>query len=240
MCVDDETLMAWVDGELNAIRGPEIEAAVAADPALARRAGRMRMVRELVADGFAPVLAAPAPSGLRGLTKTVATLTPRRRRRADAGWTALAASVALLVAAVAAMQILKQDSIGRFRDGVYVADARLSRALDRTPSGAAVTQDGLRLAPRYSFRDVNGRLCRVFTAGRGSGAVAGAACHEADLWRLIAIAPAGDAGDDGVFRQADGGEPEAVAAAVEAIWADAPLDAGEEAAAIRNHWRTTE
>ena len=65
MNYDDETLMAYVDGELDAARRAEIAAALARDPGLARRIESQRVLRARVSDAFAPVLEQPVPEALR-------------------------------------------------------------------------------------------------------------------------------------------------------------------------------
>ena len=74
---DDETLMAYADGELDAAQRAEIAAAIERDPALARRVEQHRALRAEVAGAFATVLEQPVPERLRAAAA-------RRRRRAAA------------------------------------------------------------------------------------------------------------------------------------------------------------
>src|SRR5690349_22971328 len=64
MNYDDETLMAYVDGEVDAKLRTDIDAAIANDPALARRVEHQRAVRAKVAGAFAKVLDQPLPDRL--------------------------------------------------------------------------------------------------------------------------------------------------------------------------------
>jgi hypothetical protein len=64
MNYDDETLMAYVDGEVDAKVRADIDAAIANDPALARRVEQQRAVRAKVAGAFAKVLEQPLPDRL--------------------------------------------------------------------------------------------------------------------------------------------------------------------------------
>ena len=62
MMLDDETLMAYADGESE--HAAEIEAALATRPMLAARVAEMRALRRDVFKAFAPVAAEPVPAYL--------------------------------------------------------------------------------------------------------------------------------------------------------------------------------
>ena len=64
MSYDDETLMAYVDGELDAARRAEIEAAAKADAPLAERIAAQRELRERVTGAFANVAKQQVPERL--------------------------------------------------------------------------------------------------------------------------------------------------------------------------------
>ncbi len=69
MNFSEETLMAYVDGELDAATREQVEQAVAADPEVARRvAAHQALNRELRA-GFDPVLEEPVPARLVSLVR---------------------------------------------------------------------------------------------------------------------------------------------------------------------------
>jgi len=61
---DDETLMAYADGELDAALTAEISAAMETDPVLAQRVERHRALRTQVAGAYATVLEQPVPERL--------------------------------------------------------------------------------------------------------------------------------------------------------------------------------
>jgi anti-sigma factor RsiW len=63
--VDDVMLMAYVDGEVDAATAREIEAAIAADPAVAARAQRLRNSAVMARAAFADALHEPVPERLR-------------------------------------------------------------------------------------------------------------------------------------------------------------------------------
>lgn len=109
--MDDTMLMAYVDGEVDAVTAREIEAAIAADPVVALRARAMRNSAVMARAAFADSLHEPVPDRLLQVFKNVETVAspaagatnviamkPRAAapRRAIIGL-AMAASVAALV-----------------------------------------------------------------------------------------------------------------------------------------------
>ncbi|MFM7347561.1 MAG: hypothetical protein ACKO1J_19585 [Tagaea sp.] len=97
--IDDETLMAWCDSELEPAAAARVADAVAKDPALAKRARLFRRTAELARGALAPILAEPVPARLReaikGPAKSAEIVAFRPRPRKTLGW-ALAACVALV------------------------------------------------------------------------------------------------------------------------------------------------
>lgn len=61
----DEQLSAWVDGELDAATGAEVQAWLARDPEAAQRVRQWAADRDALREHFAPVLHEPVPAPLR-------------------------------------------------------------------------------------------------------------------------------------------------------------------------------
>jgi anti-sigma factor RsiW len=96
--IDDETLMAWCDGELEPAAAARVAARVAREPKLAERARMFRRTAELARGALAPVIAEPVPARLIASIQAPAKsakIVPFRARapRKALGW-AIAASVA--------------------------------------------------------------------------------------------------------------------------------------------------
>jgi anti-sigma factor RsiW len=89
--VSEDDLHAYVDGALDAERRGEVEAYLAANPAVAERVRVMSAGRTALRDHFAPVLAEPVPSALN-LQRMMA----EHRRPAAARWRSAAVAVLLL------------------------------------------------------------------------------------------------------------------------------------------------
>lgn len=239
---DDEILMRRVDGELTPEARAAIDAAAAADPALARRLEQLRGLRTLAREAFP---AAPDPRDAE-LARMIMGGTARSRpgagRLADAVRAAFAPRHAPVWGAVAAASFVLGLSIGwlgqdRTVNGFTVAadgalaDTGLVRVLDRGLAADGADADGR--AVGLTFRDHTGRWCRTFRSG--DAGVAGLACRGGDAWRLEALAPFQPSG--GEVRTASADTPPTVLAAVDALIADESLDADAEARARDAGWR---
>lgn len=247
----DERILAYVDGELDPAGAALVEAAIAADPAVADAVARARRLRAQLRDAFDPVLdepvpahllalargagstaAAPAPGPAPGGGATVHPLPrPARRRWALPEWTAMAAA---LVLGIAVSQLAMAPPAGPLvsESGRLVADGVLAESL-QSQLGAD-TGDGLRIG--LSFRDRDGAFCRAFRVG-GERDLAGLACRAPDgRWQVpvvVSVAPV----DGGALRQASTALPEAVLAELDARIDGEPLDADQEREARDAGWR---
>src|SRR3546814_3269751 len=91
MKIDEETLMAFADGQLSGPQANAVAAAVAGDPVLAEKLAQHRQLRETMASAFAPVLDEPVPPSLAAAVSQGAQnaagdgvdLTEERKSRAD-------------------------------------------------------------------------------------------------------------------------------------------------------------
>ena len=184
MSFSDETLMAYVDGELDAATRAEIEAALASDAGLAQRIARQRQSRARLQAAFDPVLHEPLPPRLLESAQRFPgagradKVVPLRRAPAPRWswpqWGAMAASL-LLGALAAALLLAPTGGPIITRHGEMLAGGTLARALtaqlaSRQPPDAPV-QIGV------SFRARSGLYCRSFVL-RDKTALAGLACRD--------------------------------------------------------------
>jgi hypothetical protein len=238
---DDEQLMRRVDGELTPEAGAAIDAAAAADPALAARLEALRNLRTL-ARAAVPLAPDPRDRDLARLIAAAPARQPAAARLAKAVRAAFAPRHAPLWGGLAAASFVLGLSFGWLGGGApdagftvdargQIADAALVRVLDTrlTADGA----DARGRAVGLTFRDADDRWCRTFLSAEAG--VAGLACREADTWRLQALAPFQPA--PGELRTASADIPAPVLAAVDAALADDPLDAAAEARARDAGWR---
>ena len=236
--ISEAELQAYVDGELAPADVARVEAAIAADPALARQLERERALRARLRGAFDPVLDEPVPARFADLLHAtrddsrggagaeVVGITRRRRIAWRAPAYALAASLLVLAAS-----LWLRDANGPLRmqgDGL-VASGELARALD--DALASAPQARAPVAIGLSFRARDGHVCRSFTRA----ALAGLACRAGDAWSIVALSHA--AVDDGDIRQAGSTLPPEVQAAIDARMQGDAFDAAQERAARAAHWR---
>lgn len=248
MIISEEILMAFADGELDDAERARIEAALAADPALAARVDAHRALRTRVGDAYEDVLEEPAPDHLLKMIVNAspprtaelvdfATLRQNRGPGRWAGWAQWAAMAACFVLGflVAAPIQLGSSDIVRARGLNLIAHGRLAHALtERLASDEKNVQAPVRIGLSYLSR--NGDYCRTFTAV-GRGALSGVACRDDGRWRVVtAVFSKAQLGAE-LFRTAGSQQPQAVTDAVEADIVGAPLDAKSEAAARAAGWR---
>lgn len=238
----DESLMAFVDGELGASERADLERAMAGDAELQARVAQMQAQRRRVEAAFAPVLAEAVPDRLAGLlapapatpAAPVVDLAAAREvrataRRAMPGWAAwggMAASVVLGV--VIGLQFAGGNSDIGLRGDKLVAGGAVDRAL----SGQLASASAGPVAVQLTFVDRSGAYCRTFS----TGAIAGLACRENGQWTVQTVA-ATERAAEGTMRQAASSLPRAVLDAVDERIAGDALDAERERAARDQGWR---
>lgn len=244
MTFSDQTLSAYVDGELDAATRAVLEAAMATEPQLAERIARQRALRERVREAFAPVLTEPlpdrllasvrgAPAGTRA-GNVIALQARSRPRWSWPHWGAIAASLIVgvllgpLLLRPSAPQVSLETSSGRVLAGGVLARA-LSQQLASAQPGSAPVAIGV------SFRARSGGYCRTFVL-HGTQPLAGLACREGPAWAVMALAQSEAQGSGGGYSQAGSALPPAVSRTLDELIVGEPLDAAGEAAARAHGW----
>lgn len=248
MTPSEETLMAYVDGELDEQARVEVEAAMRANPDIAARVARQQALRTRVRLAFERVVEEPVPDRLvaaaRGASPPVraSNVIPLRRKESRKWswpeWGSMAASLA--VGAALSLLFVHHARVGPItsRNGQLFASGALAQALSdqlaSTQGDAATTPVQMGI----SFRDKSGNYCRTF-ALRATDSLAGLACRSGDGWQLDAVARAQASADGGAgrYRQAASSVPKSILQAVEDHIAGEPLDARAEAAAKAGGWK---
>jgi len=244
---DDETLAAYVDGELDPATRVLVETAIETDPDIAARLKAQQDLKALLTGYYGPVADEPLPGRLLEAIQAgapasaeVVDLAARRRPSAKASpakplprLPAWAGMAACLVVGLAIGRMALPTSIGLSGDArqALVASGPLARALnDQT---AADASGPIRIG--LSFRDHDGDYCRTFQPNGREG-LAGLACREAGAWRLQVASPVA-AKSAAAYRTAGSEAPPAVLSVVDALIEGAPLDREGEQRAIAGHWR---
>lgn len=234
--IDDEKLMAYADGELDAEMRAELEAAFAKDELLRERAEMFKRVRRQIADAYADVLDEPLPESLRlaagGAVEQpqahVIDLSARRQQKTWGAreWGAMAASLAGgLIIGFGAMNMQAPPFVAT-ADGI-----RAAGALDRALSTQLASESARAVRIGLSFRSHDGRYCRTFELNLR--ATAGIACRGDDGWDVALTATQPNQSE---VRMA--GVSPAILDTVEQLMDGDPLDAEAEAQARARGWRT--
>ena len=222
----EETLIAYVDGELEPAERARFEAEMAADPALARQVARHEALSARVNAAYAGVLDEAIPAQLltvaavandRGGKPGISRLSP---------WIGLAAS--LVIGVLAGRVVWPAEGPLVVKGGGLEARGRIAEALTtQLAAQPGVVKVGL------SVKAADGRYCRTFESAPDR--LAGLACREGGHWIARTVttwtptaAPA--------YRQAGSDTPPELLAAVDGL-AGQPLDAAAERAARDRGWR---
>lgn len=234
--VTDETLFAWLDGELDPQEAERIAAEVAADDKLAERAKQHRAMQSRLKGPFDRLLDAEVPEPLLAAVRkpepeiidfAAAQRSREARRWAPLPqWAAVAATLAVGIF-VGTMVPQRSDAPVEVQGGRVYAAAALNHALD-TQLASAPSGD-VRIG--LTFRDQSGAICRSFAQTAASGL----ACRGNGRWQVRGLfaAPEGQSSD---YRMAAGMDPN-LAALVDSTMAGEPLDANLEKAARERGWR---
>lgn len=229
--IDDEKFFAWLDGELEPADAAEVEAVVASDPRLRKRAEQHRALAATLSHAFDPIAKAPVPDRLRAALRPsadVVDFAAAKRRRSIPSLPQWAAIAATLVLGIFLGTMVPQRSgapVTVLGGKLYAASA-LDNALDTQLASAP--RGPVRIG--LTFRNHSGAICRSFSAPTGSGL----ACRNGNGWELKGLfsAPEGQASD---YRMA-GTDPN-LATLVDSTISGEPFDAAAEKAALEHGWR---
>jgi hypothetical protein len=239
MKIEEETLMAYVDGELDPASAARVEAALADDPELAAAVAHERALRQRLRSAFDPIIDEPIPERLIAAARGEKTPPqaapanlPLRRRGTWRYWGAMAAGILI---GVLFAQALPDSGSGPWRsgaDGVLVASGELARALDTQLASAPAASTAV---IGLSFKATSGEYCRTFTTSQPR-TWAGLACRGSQGWYVPALmetqAPA-----NGELRTASTALPPALLEQVDTRMKGEALDAEGERAARDAGWR---
>lgn len=229
--IEDEMLMAYADGELDAATAARVEAALEQDEALAERLGVFLNTRSALKAAFdpAPPVSPQLEAAVRGMAAPapqVVALTARRTARPVWQPVAFAASLALAVGLGAGWFLNGPAGIGAPQLALAPGAAAV---LAELPSGrSADLADGHSLSVIASFEDAQGTLCREIAQDGAGGSLLAVACKAGAAWELRFAIAAGSGGES--YRPASA--PEALDAWLAATGAGAPLPPEAEAEAL--------
>jgi hypothetical protein len=208
MQIDDETLVAYLDGQLPEAGYAPVEQALTGSAALRARLQSLVDSGELARRSFDAVLLEPVPPALiaaiwrtpdprghrptaAGTARGGATWFPRLLGRVPGrrAWPVLVSVVVLAVGAVLGWQVFQpsEDVRWSLREGQPVNDPSLALALEVSPSGHVLRTASGAVEVLASFEQTAGGHCREFNRStpRGTRDELGIACRTpAGDWQL--------------------------------------------------------
>ncbi|MEO9341163.1 hypothetical protein ABFT80_27610 [Mesorhizobium sp. SB112] len=238
---DDETLMAFADGELDEARSLALEEALATNEALAERLAVFLDSRRLVGDALKPLIDEPVPEALLASVRKMAedaqrqgaiaqdNVVPFRPQQTVIRPTAGSWLMPVAASLVAVLTGAAGFALGRMEPSATDSSAEIAAALNREASGQDVALANSRAVLHVvaSFRDERGELCREYELKQPASSTLTVACRQDGTWttRLALTTP-----------QAEGYVPassqETIDAYLTSIQAGAPLSAEEERKAL--------
>jgi hypothetical protein len=265
--LSEETLNAYLDGELDAAARAEVEAALQADAEARALLERLRTADRLAIEAFAaPMHERPPPALVEAILSgpgNSAADHPAVRVPQTRPWRLrdyalpLAAAVALVAGVAAGAFMVRQSAPapGPLALGGVPGDSALHRLLESHPSGSALDMDGapspVRLGVVTTFRDRHGRPCREVEAleldlrsdpasrlGGGQATAAGVACRDgAGRWIIEGIARLAPSAPGVGFEPAGVPEKDALEGLLTMLGAQRALEPAQEQALIERHWK---
>jgi hypothetical protein len=247
--IDDATLMAYADGELDVGRMREVEQALAASPELTARLAVHLAMRKRAVGASPSVMALPARGRLMTVVNgakaerppEVVDLAAVRRQRRQAAARPAPGSAGLLAATCLAAglvigfggAVLRSAPAVATQGGDLVAQDGLARALDNQLVAEQSPGQAIRIG--YTIRSDDGRYCRTFVDRPAQ--LAGLACRKGARWTVPLAATASGSGRASAHKVTAEEIPRPVLAAAQAMTSAPALDAPTEAAARELGWR---
>ncbi|QHW28748.1 hypothetical protein GYN07_30920 (plasmid) [Rhizobium leguminosarum bv. viciae 248] len=189
---DDETLMAFADGELDETQSRALEEALAGNEALCERLAVFLDSRQLVGDALKPLIDEPVPEALLASVHRMAdevrhqkpqdnvvSFRPKQQQQTMRRWLVpVAASLVAIVTGVVGF------ALGRINPSASNSGAEIAAVLDREVSGRDVTLSSpdTVLHVVASFRDERGELCREYELKQPKSSTLTVACRQNGAW----------------------------------------------------------
>jgi len=193
MNIDDETLMALADGEIDDDKARRLHALISVDPELSARFTLFTQSSQWVKKAaLADAGAAVAPEFIDHIRELAATTAPEAENVVPMSHTgtrwqpmAMAASLALVVGLSVGL-VLARNSPDTPETGIPVVTADLQDQLGTLPSGTqSVLPDGRQVSMVSSFTDGAGAFCREYeTAALNGTSYVNVACRDGSDWTL--------------------------------------------------------
>jgi len=187
--LDDTLLSAYLDKELGGAERLEVEAALAAGPALRKRLELLRQANELVKLQAQHIDSVPLPASLTNLFETAQDNSGAKVipfvQRAWSGLNQQSKKLALaagLVLSIGLVVVLRQENPepGSLQPSI----ATYADLLDSVASGNLMSRNGYEIWPQFSFINMDQSICRVFRLNAIGSSTDNIACRSLQGWQL--------------------------------------------------------
>lgn len=229
--IEEELLMAHIDGEVDAPTAARVARALAEDDELRAVAEAQKRLRSRLAEHYGPVAGEEIPERFRAMLESnvVRLAAAREKRRPVLGWRMAGAMAASFAVGMIAAQMIPEGPTATGVTGErLIAAGPLARALDTQLASEQSGSEPTRIGVSFAAKD--GRLCRTFE----SGVTAGLACREDQGWHVVTSAAARPA-RGGEYRQAASGTALVMRVSQDLMSGD-PFDARAERRARDTGW----
>ncbi len=241
MNINDETLSAFLDGELTPAEMEQVRTRLAEDPALADRLAELSAVDRLVNERAHAIDERPLPSGIQQMlvedeakptsAEVIAFPLWRRARQALNAQTGMAAAVAL------ALGFGLAQVTENFGNPQADAFQPIAQRLETLPSGTSdALPDGREITPRLTFVNRDGQHCRQYRVTGAGERSENIACRtrQADWEQLASIRQR--AAEPGSYQTASGGS--LLDSALDQMMADGIIEPEQEKQLIERDWKS--
>lgn len=242
MNLTDDTLSAFLDGELPEADMQTIRHQLVTDPALGERLADLAAVDRTLADHYGAIDQRPLPAAVSDLLQTgaanqakVVAFPTWRRARQGLQRRAGTAVAAALVLGFGLAQVWNSTELKTSSGWNQVA-----QALESTPSGETRTlATGEQLTPQLTFTNKAGEYCRHFRIEGPDSGSDNIACRIGDQstnWSRVAMAKTPNEGSNGRYQTVAGGS--ALDGVLDRMMSGDVMDISQEARLLAEGWRT--
>ncbi|WP_341936839.1 anti-sigma factor family protein [Marinimicrobium sp. C2-29] len=242
MNINDETLSAFLDGELTPAEMEQVRTRLAEDPALADRLAELSAVDKLVSERAHAIDGRPLPSGIQQMlaedeaepksAEVIAFPLWRRARQALNAQTGMAAAVALALGFGLAQVT---ENFGNPQADTFQP---IAQRLETLPSGTSeALPDGREITPRLTFVNRDGQHCRQYRVTGEGERSENIACRtrqaDTDWEQLASIRQR--AAESGSYQTASGGS--LLDSALDQMMAGGIIEPEQEKQLIERDWQ---
>lgn len=240
MTISDETLSAFIDGELSDTQMAAIETQIASDPALAQRVASLRSVDTALAGVLADAASEPLPDHILDMVSAYGRDADNNvvafRKVAPRNWFQSPLAMAAAAAFGIAVGVLLAPAQGvsgsqQIFAGSVSSDSALFSVLETVPSN----QRQYGFTPQVSFASTSGGVCREVVSAEARAL----ACRENGDWTVLAVTHEVQSRSNQTYQTASANASIVFDILAEELMQETPMSAQQERILIEQNWSDT-